>query len=58
MQAKQKQRYSISVSGQTYARLRTSVTSGSMHKFVDRILVGALDDPAILGRLVAKCQSG
>ena len=53
---KKKQRYSISVSGGTYDRMRTIVT-GSLAKFVDNIVTTALDDPAILERVVAKCHS-
>ena len=48
------QRYSISVSSRTYDRLRTAV-GGSLAKFVDNIVTTALDDPAILARVVAKC---
>jgi hypothetical protein len=52
---KKKQRYSISVSGGTYDRMRTMVT-GSLAKFVDNIVTTALDDPTILARVVAGCQ--
>jgi hypothetical protein len=55
---KKPKRYSISVSGTTYARLRTSVASASLQKFVDGILVSALDDPTIRERLLAKCLAG
>ncbi|HSX22346.1 MAG TPA: hypothetical protein VLE97_06175 [Gaiellaceae bacterium] len=48
-------RYSISVSGPIYDRLRTSV-DGSMASFVDGIVLGALNDPAILARLVSRCR--
>lgn len=50
------QRYSISVSSRTYARLRARVP-GSLAGFVDNALVAALDDPMTLARLVAKCRS-
>jgi len=50
------QRYSISVSSRTYDRLRTAVT-GSLAAFVDDIVTTALNDPAILARVVAKCHS-
>lgn len=49
------QRYSISVSSRTYDRLRAKV-SGSLAGFVDDALDMALDDPAILARLVARCR--
>lgn len=49
-------RYSISISGPTYDRLRSSVTSTSTQKFVDGILASALDDPAILARLIERCR--
>jgi hypothetical protein len=58
MPTKQKpKRYSISVTGQTYARLRSSVESTSLQKFVDGILTSALDDPTILERVTGKCTS-
>lgn len=50
-----KQRYSISVSSTTYDRLRGAVT-GSLAGFVNNIVAAALDDPAILARVVAKCR--
>ena len=49
------QRYSISVSGETYDRLRNTV-QGSMAAFVDDIVLRTLDDPAILSRVVASCR--
>jgi hypothetical protein len=49
-------RYSISVSGGTYDRLRGTVPYGGVSGFVDDILMAALDDPAILARLVGKCR--
>jgi hypothetical protein len=49
-------RYSISMSGPTYERLRTSVKSVSLQKFVDGILTSALDDPTILTRMSEKCR--
>lgn len=49
-------RYSISVSGEIYDRLRSVVVQGSVAAFVDDIVLGALDDPAITARLVAQCQ--
>ena len=55
MTEKKMQRYSISVSSRTYDRLRTAVT-GSLAAFVDDIVTTALNDPAILARVVAKCH--
>jgi hypothetical protein len=55
MTEKKTQRYSISVSSRTYDRLRTAVT-GSVASFVDDIILKALDDPAILSRVVARCH--
>jgi hypothetical protein len=49
-------RYSISVSGKTYERLREHVTSGSVASFVDEVVTMALDDPAISSRIVAQSQ--
>jgi len=51
-----KPRYSISVAGPTYKRLRSAVPRGGVTGFVDDILTTALDDPAILARLVNKCR--
>jgi hypothetical protein len=48
-------RYSMSVSGKTYDRLRAALPSTSLQKFVDGILASALDDPAILDRVSARC---
>jgi hypothetical protein len=56
MPERKTQRYSISVSARTYDRLRTKV-NGSLAGFVDGVMETALDDPAILARLVAKCRS-
>jgi len=49
------QRYSISVSGDVYDRVRTAV-QGSLSAFVDEIVLKALNDPATLARLVPRCQ--
>jgi hypothetical protein len=49
-------RYSISVTGQTYAQLRSVVTAASVQKFVDSLLVSALDDPETMGRLLRRCR--
>ena len=54
MTEKKMQRYSISVSSRTYDRLRSAVT-GSLAGFVDDLVATALDDPAILARVVARC---
>ena len=48
------QRYSISVSAKTYDCMRAAAP-GSLAEFVDDIVTSALDDPAILSRLLAKC---
>jgi len=48
------QRYSISVSGATYDRLRAAV-DGRMATFVDDVVRSALDDPAIRARLLTLC---
>ena len=53
--SKKKQRYSISVSGATYDRMRSIVT-GSLAKFVDNIVTTTLDDPAALERTLARCH--
>jgi hypothetical protein len=50
-------RYSISVSGKTYDRLRAAVPRGGVASFVDEIVMNVLDDPAALGRLVAQCRN-
>jgi len=55
MSGKRKQRYSISVSADTYDRVQ-EVVSGSLAKFVDTIVETALSDPAISSRLVSRCR--
>ncbi len=55
MTDKKTQRYSISASSRTYDRLRAAVT-GSLAGFVDDMVATALDDPAIIARLAAKCR--
>jgi hypothetical protein len=50
-------RYAVSVSGSTYARVRASVASVSTQKFVDGLIVSALDDPTICARVLEKCQA-
>ena len=50
-----KQRYSISVSGGTYDRMRSIVT-GSLVKFVDNIVTTTLDDPVALKSVLARCH--
>lgn len=47
-------RYSVSVSGGTYDRLRTAV-DGSLAAFVDDIVLAALDNSTIRSRVIAKC---
>lgn len=49
------QRYSISVSGETYDRLRAAV-QGSLAAFVDDIVLRTLDDPKVLAGVVARCR--
>jgi hypothetical protein len=55
MSGKRKHRYSISVSAETYDRVR-EVVDGSLAKFVDGIVDSALNDPAILSRVVGHCR--
>jgi hypothetical protein len=55
MTEKKMQRYSISVSARTYDRLR-AVVEGSLAAFVGDIVVSALDDPAIMERLIDRCH--
>jgi hypothetical protein len=50
-------RYSVSVSGATYARLRSAVVGTSLQRFLDDIVMNALNDPTICGRVVAKCKA-
>jgi hypothetical protein len=50
------QRYSISVSGKTYDRLRAVVPQGGIARCVDDIIASTLDDPEILSRLVDRCR--
>jgi hypothetical protein len=49
-------RYSISVSGTTYDRLRAAAPRGRVASLVDEIVESALDDPETLARLVARCR--
>jgi hypothetical protein len=44
------------VTAGTYERLRGEV-DGSLAGFVDDIVASALDDPAILARLVTRCRA-
>lgn len=55
MSDKRMQRYSISVSGETYDQLRTKV-QGSLAAFVDDIVLCTLNDPAIRSRVAARCR--
>jgi hypothetical protein len=49
-------RYSVSVSGLVYDRLNMVLSpSASLQKFVNGIVAGALDDPAIRDRVLKKC---
>jgi hypothetical protein len=50
-------RYSISVTGATYERLRELPESeASMQRFVDALITSAIDDPLIRARVLAKCH--
>lgn len=49
------QRYSISVPAETYDRVRAAVP-GNLAAFVDDLVTSALDDPAILARVVSRCR--
>ena len=49
-------RYSISVSGVFYDRLRTSIPRGNVTGFVEEAVASALDNPAIRARLVDQCR--
>lgn len=50
-------RFSISVSGPVYDRLSASMgASASVQKFVDGIVVSALDDATIRDRVLKKCR--
>ena len=51
-----KPRYSISVTSETYERLRAVAAPGSLACFVDEIVTSALDDPKILAALLVKCR--
>jgi hypothetical protein len=53
-QKKKTPRYAVSVSARTYDRLRATVR-GSLAGFVEAVVTSALDNPAILSRLLAKC---
>ncbi len=49
-------RYSISVTGKTYERLREVVpASTNVCKLVDGLMASALADPAILASLLDRC---
>lgn len=55
MSAKRSPRFSISVSGSTYDRLRGAVPQGGIASFIDGIVSTALADPVIAARLLEKC---
>jgi hypothetical protein len=48
-------RYSISVTGRFYERLRTQVTSESVASFVDDVIATTLEDPALSAQVVDAC---
>jgi hypothetical protein len=50
-------RYSVSVSGATYARLRSAVSGKSLQRFLDDLVMSALGDPMISARVVGKCKA-
>lgn len=51
-------RYSISVTAPIYEQLlEMSEESTSLQRFVDGLIVGALDDPKIAARVLGKCRS-
>lgn len=52
-----KRKYSISVKGPTYDRLRSVVMATSVQKFVDGLVIETLDDPAAAARLAARCRA-
>ena len=54
--SKKKSRPSISVAGTIYDRLRAAHPSGGLAAFVDKVVVIALDDPAVAARVVAMCR--
>lgn len=50
-------RYSISVTGATYDRIRDlPEASVSMQRFVDDLIMSAIDDPLVRTRVLAKCH--
>jgi len=49
-------RYSISVSGKTYDRLRAVMPHGSLASCVDELVADVLDDPEALARVVEQCR--
>ena len=55
MTLNRKQRYSISVSAETYDRVR-EVVDGSLAAFVNGVVESALNDPTILSRVVKQCR--
>jgi hypothetical protein len=56
MATKRSPRYSISVSGTIYDRLRGAVPQGGIAGFIDGIVSSALADPIITARLLEKCD--
>ena len=47
---------SISVTAPVYDRVRDALGTASVQKFVDGILVSALNDPTICARVLEKCR--
>lgn len=56
MSTKRSPRYSISVSGPTYDRLRGAVPYGGIANFIEGLVSSALADPIISARLLEKCD--
>lgn len=54
--SKRSNRYSISVSGVMYDRLRGHVLHGNLAAFVEDVVASALDDPSTRTRLVHQCR--
>lgn len=52
---KKPRRYSISVTGRFYDRLRTQVTSESVASFVDDVIADTLEDPMLSAQVVDAC---
>jgi hypothetical protein len=49
-------RYSISVTQETYKRLRAAASPGKLASLVDEIIMHTLDNPEISARSISKCR--